>query len=158
MGVFDWLTGKRTDVSAEDGDRVIADTSPQRRREQEVRLAELDQAFRQEPGNVKVLAALGKLALELGDLEKAQRAFRAMLLQRLEPSSHTSSASESSSMHNPFRSQAETPMSKADVFFALGEIHHRLGERAKAINMLERAVDVDPRHGSAQALLRELQK
>src|SRR5690606_17837055 len=38
--------------------------------------AELEKAFRIEPGNVATLTSLGELSLDLGNLEQAQRMFR----------------------------------------------------------------------------------
>ncbi|MFO0667015.1 MAG: tetratricopeptide repeat protein [Polyangiaceae bacterium] len=85
-------------------------------------LAELDTAFKIDPGNVACLRDLGILALKLGDLERAQRTFRALLLQKLEGAS----------------------IGKAEVFFHLGEISERQGDKTKAIQMYERAVENDP--------------
>lgn len=84
-------------------------------------LAELDTAFKVDPGNVACLRDLGLLALKLGDLDKAQRTFRALLLQKLEGAS----------------------IGKGEVFFHLGEISEQQGDKAKAIQMFERAVEND---------------
>jgi tetratricopeptide (TPR) repeat protein len=98
-------------------------------------LEELDKAFRIEPGNVAVLKRLGEVALSTGDLKKAQQMFRALLLQKLDPSS---------------------PITKAEVFVALGEVHEKLGEKDKAIQMLERAVQSDDALLVAKTRLAEL--
>ena len=98
-------------------------------------IAELDKAFRIEPGNVQVLAKLGTVALEANDLRKAQQMFRALLLQRLDASS---------------------PITKAEVFMNLGEVHARLGENAKAVQMFERALQTDPSLTHAQERLAQL--
>jgi tetratricopeptide (TPR) repeat protein len=97
--------------------------------------AELDRAFRIEPGNVHVLKALGVLSLELNDLPRAQQMFRALLLQKLE---------------------AGSPITKAEVFYYLAVVHQRLGEGPKAIQMLERALQADPNLTSAQQLMAQL--
>ncbi len=98
-------------------------------------VAELDKAFRIEPGNISVLRALGLLALELEDLKRAQQMFRALLLQKLGPKS---------------------PVTKAEVFYYLGVVHHRLGEGAKAKQMVDRALQADPELQLARELADQL--
>lgn len=90
--------------------------------EAEKALVELDKAFRIEPGNIQVLTQLGETAFAVKDMKKAQQMFRALLLQRLDESS---------------------PISKAQVFCRLGQIHKELGEDAKAKQMFERALQTD---------------
>ncbi|HTQ07025.1 MAG TPA: tetratricopeptide repeat protein [Polyangiaceae bacterium] len=85
-------------------------------------LEELDKAFRIEPGNVAVLALLGEVALNVGDLKKAQQMYRALLLQKLDDGG---------------------PIKKALVFVRLGDIHDKLGEKPKAVQMYERALQTD---------------
>jgi tetratricopeptide (TPR) repeat protein len=98
-------------------------------------MEELDKAFRIEPGNVNVLKKLGMVALEAGDAKKAQQMFRALLLQKLEESS---------------------PITKAEVFYYLGEVHSKLGEKDKSKQMFERAVQADPGLTRAKERLAEL--
>ncbi len=98
-------------------------------------LEELNRAFRIEPGNVAVLKRLGEVALEAGDLPKAQQMFRALLLQRLGP---------------------DSPITKAEVFLRLGEVHERQGEKARAIQNVERALQQDPTLVAAQEKLAAL--
>ncbi len=100
-------------------------------------LAELDQAFKIDPGSVPVLRDLGLLSIEIGDLERAQKTYRALLLQKLDNSSL---------------------ISKGEVFFHLGEISSRQGDRAKAVQMLERALENDPALATAKNLLAELKR
>jgi tetratricopeptide (TPR) repeat protein len=92
-------------------------------------LEELDKAFKIEPGNVHVLKKLGEVAFEARDYKKAQQMFRALLLQKLDDSS---------------------PITKAQVFMHLGEVHEQLGERDKAIQMLERALQSDDKLQAAR--------
>jgi tetratricopeptide (TPR) repeat protein len=96
---------------------------------------ELDQAFRIEPGNVAILKELGELAFELDDMKKAQQMYRALLLQRLD---------------------GESPITKAEVFYALGRVHDALGEKPKARQMLERALQTDANLEGAKRLLADL--
>lgn len=98
-------------------------------------LALYDQAFKIDLTNVPILRDLGLLCLQLGDFERAQKSFRALLLQRLEAS------------HN---------ITKADVYFHLGETLSRQGDKPKAIGMLERALEADKAHARARELLTEL--
>lgn len=100
-------------------------------------LTELDQAFRIDPGSIPILKELGTLSLETGDLERAQRTYRALLLQRLEPGS---------------------PITKGEVFYYLGKISHRLGETARAVQMLERSLENEGSPDEARSLLDELKK
>ncbi|MEN9580662.1 MAG: hypothetical protein RJA70_3671, partial [Pseudomonadota bacterium] len=95
-------------------------------------IEELDKAFRIEPGNVHVLYALGQMALDVADLQRAQQMFRTLLLQKLE---------------------ADSPVTRAEVFYYLGLVHHRLGENPKAVQMLERALQTDSELQVAQKLL-----
>jgi tetratricopeptide (TPR) repeat protein len=98
-------------------------------------LVQLDHAFRIDPGSVGILKDLGVLAFETGDLERAQKTFRALLLQRLD---------------------SVAGISKAEVFFYLGEISERLGDRPKATQMFERAIENDPSHQRARSRLAQL--
>jgi golgin subfamily B member 1 len=98
-------------------------------------LSELDSAFKIDPGSVATLRDLGLLTLEVGDLERAQKTFRALLLQKLDP---------------------PAPITKAEVFYYLGEISHRQGDKAKAIQMLDRAVENDGGMQKAKDLLAQL--
>jgi tetratricopeptide (TPR) repeat protein len=97
-------------------------------------LEELDKAFRIEPGNVGVLSLLGEVALKVGDLKKAQQMYRALLLQKLDEGG---------------------PIKKAIVFVRLGDIHSRLGEKPKAVQMYERALQTDAALDEARTKLAE---
>ncbi len=94
-------------------------------------LEELDKAFRIEPGNVNVLTLLGQVALDVGDYKKAQQMFRALLLQKLDDAGQ---------------------LKKSEVFLRLGEIHEKLGEAPKALQMYERAVQTDGLEAAKQRL------
>jgi tetratricopeptide (TPR) repeat protein len=98
-------------------------------------VAELDAAYRVDLTNVGVLADLGLLAYTRGDLDRAQKTFRGLLLQKLDK---------------------DAPISKADVYFYLGDISRQQGDAPKAISMLERAVAEQASHERARALLTSL--
>jgi hypothetical protein len=98
-------------------------------------LAQYDLAFKIDPGSVGVLKDLGILALETNDLDRAQRTFRALLLQRLD---------------------ASTGITKGEVFFFLGQISAMQGDKPKAVQMLERALENEPTLERARVKLQEL--
>ena len=98
-------------------------------------LAAYDAAFKVDLANVGILRDLGKLTLAQGDLGRAQKSFRALLLQKLEPSSG---------------------IRKADVYYYLGDIAARQDDKRKAITMLERALAEDASHDQASQLLAQL--
>jgi golgin subfamily B member 1 len=103
--------------------------------DKDVALAQLDMAFKIDPSSVLVLKDLGVLALESDDLERAQKTFRALLLQRLD---------------------SESGISKGEVFYYLGAISMKQGDKAKAVQMLERAVENEPSLDRAKAMLADL--
>jgi len=100
-----------------------------------IALKHYDNAFKIDLTSVPVLRDLGRLCLALGDLERAQKTYRALLLQRLVP---------------------EHGITKSDVYFRLGEISFQQGDKVKAKAMLERAISEAGQHPDAQALLEQL--
>ncbi len=117
--------------------------------EKDKALTDLDVAFKIDPGSIGVLRDLGILSLELsaaaGDdtkvrdahVDRAQKTFRALLLQKLDDHS---------------------PISKGEVFYYLADISHRQGDDKKALQMLERALDNDKELAPAKELLAKLKK
>lgn len=100
--------------------------------DKDVALAQFDMAFKIDPGSIEVLRDLGVLALDANDLDRAQKTFRALLLQRLDASSG---------------------ISKGEVFYYLGEISMKQGDKAKAVQMLERAIENEPGLDRAKQML-----
>jgi tetratricopeptide (TPR) repeat protein len=94
-----------------------------------------DAAFKIDLTNVAILRDLGKLTHANGDLDRAQKSFRALLLQKLEP---------------------DSGIQKADVYYYLGDIAAKQGDARKAITMLERALAEDRGHTQASELLSQL--
>ncbi len=82
-----------------------------------------------------VLRDLGVLAFEIEDLDRAQKTFRALLLQRLD---------------------ASAGISKGEVFYYLGEISAKQGDKVRAVQMLERAIENEPSLDRAKVMLTEL--
>lgn len=98
-------------------------------------VTELDKAYRMEPGSIPVLKALGELTLESGDFKRAQQMFRTLLLQKLDNTQ---------------------VISKAEVYYYLGVVHHKLDENDRAVQNLERALQTDPLLERASELLSTL--
>ncbi|HEY1960283.1 MAG TPA: tetratricopeptide repeat protein [Polyangiaceae bacterium] len=97
-------------------------------------LAQYDMAFKVDPGSVGVLRDLSMLSMESGDFDRAQKTFRALLLQKLD---------------------SNAGITKGEVFFYLGEISMKQGDKTKAIQMLERALENEPELGKAKSRLAE---
>lgn len=98
-------------------------------------LAQYDLAFKIDPGSTTVLRDLGLMTLESGDLERAQKTFRALLLQRFD---------------------AQSGITKAEVFYYLAVVSQKQGDKAKAIQMCERSLENDAGLEKAKVLLAEL--
>ncbi len=94
-----------------------------------------DAAFKVDLTNITVLRDLGRLCMTRGDLDRAQKTFRALLLQKL---------------------TGDAGITKADVYFYLGDISAKKGDNRKAISMLERAKAEDSEHAEALELLAQL--
>lgn len=94
-----------------------------------------ESAFQIDLTNVAILRDLGRLRHQQGDFEQAQKTFRALLLQKLDD---------------------KAGITKADVYFYLGDISAKQGDKLKAVSMLERAVAEDKAHERATALLSDL--
>jgi tetratricopeptide (TPR) repeat protein len=97
-------------------------------------LAQYDMAFKVDPGSVTVLRDLSLLSMETGDLDRAQKTFRALLLQKLD---------------------SNAGISKGEVFYYLGEISMQQGDKTKAVQMLERALENEPTLEKAKSRLAE---
>lgn len=100
-------------------------------------LAQYDSAFKIDLTNVQILRDLGLLCYRSGDFDRAQKTLRALLLQRLD---------------------ANSGITKADVYYYLGDTLRQQNDPAKAIQMLERAVEADKEHSRAKELLASLKK
>jgi tetratricopeptide (TPR) repeat protein len=98
-------------------------------------LAAYDAAFKIDLTSVAILRDLGRLCYANGDWDRAQKTFRALLLQKLD---------------------ASAGITKGDVYFYLGDITAKQGDPKKAISMLDRALVEQPGHPEATALLAQL--
>ncbi|MBI5513785.1 MAG: hypothetical protein HY909_08450, partial [Deltaproteobacteria bacterium] len=98
-------------------------------------LTSYDAAFKIDLTNVPILRDLGLLCLKTEDLERAQKTFRALLLQRLD---------------------GTAGITKADVYFYLGSTLSQQGDKTKALGMLDRALEADKAHARALELTARL--
>jgi tetratricopeptide (TPR) repeat protein len=98
-------------------------------------LKRYDAAFKIDLTSVPILRDLGRLCLAKGDLDRAQKTYRALLLQKLGP---------------------DAGIQKADVYYRLGEISLKQGDKVKAKAMLERAIAEGGDHPEAKAMLAQL--
>jgi tetratricopeptide (TPR) repeat protein len=98
-------------------------------------LEHFDAAFKIDLTNVAILRDLGRLCLQKGDLDRAQKTYRALLLQKL---------------------GADSGIAKADVYYCLGEISFKQNDKVKAKAMLERAIAEAGEHAAAKAMLEQL--
>ncbi len=94
-----------------------------------------EEAFRIDPTNVRTMVGLGELYMAKQDWEKARRVYRSMVLQNIDPA---------------------IGITKADVYFKLGQIHQAQGEGPKAKDMFKRALSADSAHVGAKEALAAL--
>jgi tetratricopeptide (TPR) repeat protein len=98
-------------------------------------LKHYDNAFKIDLTSVAVLRDLGRLCLVRGDLDRAQKTYRALLLQKLGD---------------------DQGITKSEVYYRLGEISAKQGDKVKAKAMLERAISEGGQYAPAKALLEQL--
>lgn len=91
-----------------------------------------EEAFRIDPTNVRTMVGLGELYMAKQDWEKSRRVYRSMVLQNIDPA---------------------IGITKADVYFKLGQIHHAKDEGPKAKDMYKRALSADSGHAGAKEAL-----
>lgn len=91
-----------------------------------------DQAYKMDSTHGPTLVALGRIYVDLQDWQNVRKLFRSMLLQNMDESSG---------------------ITKAEVFYRLGQSHAELGEKSKAITMFERGLEVDAGHEGLRAAL-----
>lgn len=101
-------------------------------------LQRYEAAYQLDPAQPAVLAALGRLAMQQNDAEKARRYYRSLLLQSFD--------------------EKAVGVSKADVYLALGRLHVAAQEIPKARNMFERGLESDPKHAALKEALGGLPK
>ncbi|MBN2529408.1 MAG: tetratricopeptide repeat protein [Deltaproteobacteria bacterium] len=88
-------------------------------------LEHLEAAYKMDISNIEVLVTLGKLHYERDDLDKAVKLFRALLLQRFDKAAG---------------------LTKADIYYYVGDIQLKQGDPKKAKGMFRRGLDENPDH------------
>ncbi|MCP4602512.1 MAG: tetratricopeptide repeat protein [Proteobacteria bacterium] len=104
------------------------------RGEEDKGVEHLEAAYKIDISNLEVLVSLGKLHYERKDYDKAVKLFRALLLQRFD---------------------ATTNVSKADVYWYVGDISLKQGDKRKAKGMFQRGLDEDRSHEGCKTGLTE---
>ncbi|XXX74439.1 tetratricopeptide repeat protein [Sorangium sp. So ce134] len=126
-------------------------------------MAEFDLALRVDPAHPDALHGLAGLALEDGQLERAHRAYRALLLVARRPRDEGEGfAGPRRSTMPPTRSSVALPtatsFSRAEVLLALGEIARRQGAPDREVEYVESAFEAaresDAEHEKLLAALR----
>jgi tetratricopeptide (TPR) repeat protein len=102
----------------------------------DVALAAYEEAFRVNPTDVATMAGLGRIYLADQNWEKARRVYRSMVLQNIDPG---------------------LGITKAEVYYALGNIHVQLGENAKAKGMYQRGLELEPDNQALKQALAAVQ-
>ncbi|RYG83962.1 tetratricopeptide repeat protein, partial [bacterium] len=106
----------------------------QARGDRQGEMAALTTALEMDPQNGVAALELSQIAIELGDLDLAARALRALTMLR-----------------------GEGPIPRALAYKQLGEIAWAQGDQKKAVIMLKRALDDDPRLEEARTLLAQIE-
>ncbi|MDD9967291.1 MAG: tetratricopeptide repeat protein [Myxococcales bacterium] len=97
--------------------------------------ARYDAAFKIDLTNPAILRDLGRVAIQRGDFDRAQKTYRALLLQKLGPAAG---------------------ITKAEVYFHLGQVSYHQGDQTKARAMLQRAISEAGQYPEAEELLSQL--
>jgi len=100
----------------------------------------LAKAFEADSKNARLALDLGRLSLEIEDVDAAQRAFRAVTIMR-PPSAEGPGA---------------TPEEKAEANYHLAALAQKQGDPRKARVLVSKALSDSPHHDGARALLAEL--
>jgi len=93
-------------------------------------LQHLDDAYRMDISNTEVLVALGRLRYDRREFDEAAKLFRALLLQKFDQVGG---------------------LSKADIYWYVGDIQLQQGDPRKAKGMFQRGLDEDKNHEGCRA-------
>jgi tetratricopeptide (TPR) repeat protein len=94
-----------------------------------------EEALRVNPTDVVTMAGLGKLYFAAGDWEKARKIYQSLVLQTID---------------------ADTGLTKGDVYWTLGKIHIELGQPPKAKSMFQRGLELEPGNAKLREALSAL--
>ena len=82
------------------------------------------------------MTGLGRLYFSSGDWEKARKIYQSLVLQNIDN---------------------DVGMTKAEVYWALGKIHLKLGQPPKARSMFQRGLEIEPHNPKLKEALSSLQ-
>ena len=99
----------------------------------EAAAASFNAAYKLDPGYPATIAALGRLAYRRSDFDAARKFYRSLLLQNFDDKT--------------------AGVSKSEVYLMLGRMHLLANEPAKARNMFERGLEIDPKNIDLKAAL-----
>ncbi|MGE0395717.1 MAG: tetratricopeptide repeat protein [Kofleriaceae bacterium] len=99
-------------------------------------LSAYEEALRINPGDVSTMTSLAKLYLAAEDWEKARKIYQSLVLQNID---------------------ADTGVTKGEVYWALGKIHLQLGQPPKAKSMFQRGLEIEPQNQKLKEALQSLQ-
>ena len=95
--------------------------------------ASFNAAYKLDPSHPATIAALGRLAYRSSDFDAARKFYRSLLLQNFD--------------------DRTAGVSKSEVYLMLGRMHLLANEPAKARNMFERGLEIDPKNIDLKAAL-----
>jgi tetratricopeptide (TPR) repeat protein len=99
-------------------------------------LAAYEEALRVNPTDVTTMTGLGRLYFAGEDWEKARKIYQSLVLQNID---------------------VEAGVTKAEVYWALGKIHLKLGQPPKARSMFQRGLEIEPHNSKLREALSSLQ-
>jgi len=95
-----------------------------------------EEALRVNPTDVTTMTGLGRLYFAAEDWEKARKIYQSLVLQSVD---------------------VDTGVTKAEVYWALGKIHLKLGQPPKARSMFQRGLEIEPHNPKLKEALSSLQ-
>jgi tetratricopeptide (TPR) repeat protein len=98
-------------------------------------LVAYEEALRVNPTDVTTMTGLGRLYFAAEDWEKARKIYQSLVLQNVDP---------------------EAGLTKAEVYWALGKIHLKLGQPPKAKSMFQRGLEIEPQNPKLREALSSL--
>ncbi|HEU4728061.1 MAG TPA: tetratricopeptide repeat protein, partial [Kofleriaceae bacterium] len=98
-------------------------------------LAAYEEALRVNPTDVTTMTGLGRLYFAAEDWEKARKIYQSLVLQNVD---------------------ADAGVTKAEVYWALGKIHLKLGQPPKAKSMFQRGLEIEPHNPKLREALSSL--
>jgi len=99
-------------------------------------LTAYEEALRVNPTDVTTMTGLGRLYFASEDWEKARKIYQSLVLQNID---------------------TDVGVTKAEVYWALGKIHLKLGQPPKARSMFQRGLEIEPHNPKLKEALSSLQ-